>query len=291
MNKLQHKLYISFFVFVTIIILFLLIYNGYGYYVTSLDKRFFSPEHNNLKPSGLLGHGYGIIGTILMVLGVGIYMLRKRVKKFARFGALKYWLEFHIFLCTIGPILILFHTAFKFGGIVSISFWSMVLVFFSGIVGRFIYIRIPRTIEGEELNIEQINETNENLSLKLKNEYDVDEDIIKSIENFYAKRNSTSDSLINFFKSLIPNYLENRKKIKKINKRLTVIKIPKQKKKEVIKIIKEKISINNKISYLRTMQNLFRYWHVAHLPFAVIMIIIMVVHVIVTVTFGYRWIF
>jgi hypothetical protein len=39
------------------------------------------------------------------------------------------------------------------------------------------------------------------------------------------------------------------------------------------------------------MQNLFRYWHVAHLPFAFVMLIIMIIHVGVTLTFGYHWIF
>ena len=48
----------------------------------------------------------------------------------------KHWLEFHIFLCTVGPLLVLYHTAFKFGGIVSVSFWSMVLVVLSGVAGK-----------------------------------------------------------------------------------------------------------------------------------------------------------
>ena len=39
------------------------------------------------------------------------------------------------------------------------------------------------------------------------------------------------------------------------------------------------------------MQKLFRYWHIAHLPFALIMLIIMVIHVGVTLAFGYKWIF
>jgi hypothetical protein len=30
---------------------------------------------------------------------------------------------------------------------------------------------------------------------------------------------------------------------------------------------------------------------VAHLPFALVMLVIMIVHVIVTIVFGYRWIF
>jgi len=39
------------------------------------------------------------------------------------------------------------------------------------------------------------------------------------------------------------------------------------------------------------MQQLFKYWHVAHLPFAIIMLIILIIHVGVTLTFGYKWIF
>lgn len=290
MNKKLHKIYIFFFFTITVLVLAFLIYNGYDYYTTPLDKRFFLPNHNTLKPSGFLGHGFGIIGTFLMSAGVAIYMIRKRVKIFSNFGALKYWLELHIFLCTIGPILVLFHTAFKFGGIVSISFWSMVMVFLSGVVGRFIYIRIPRTIEGEELNIEQINRINENLSFKLMTDYKIDKNIIDSIELFNINMNN-SKTFKEFIINFIPDYLSNKKKIKQINKKLKTSDLPKKKRKEINKLIKEKLSIQNKINYLKTMQNLFRYWHVAHLPFAIIMLIIMIVHVTITVTFGYKWIF
>lgn len=50
----------------------------------------------------------------------------------------------------VWPILVLFHTTFKFGGIVSIAFWSMVIVVLSGVVGRFLYIRLPRDWQGRE---------------------------------------------------------------------------------------------------------------------------------------------
>jgi hypothetical protein len=39
------------------------------------------------------------------------------------------------------------------------------------------------------------------------------------------------------------------------------------------------------------MKNIFKYWHVAHLPFAIVMLTIMVIHVVVTIVFGYKWIF
>ncbi|MFQ5448949.1 MAG: hypothetical protein ACE5FF_18640, partial [Saprospiraceae bacterium] len=60
---------------------------------------------------------------------------------------------------------------------------------------------------------------------------------------------------------------------------------------KVIKVVANEMSLNSRIARLQTMQQLFKYWHVAHLPFAIIMLIIMVIHVVVTVTFGATWIF
>jgi len=60
---------------------------------------------------------------------------------------------------------------------------------------------------------------------------------------------------------------------------------------KIIELVKKDMSLNRKIERLVLMQKLFNYWHVAHLPFAVIMIIIMIIHVAVTITFGYKWIF
>ena len=126
MNKSLHTIYVGSFFAVGAAVMVLLAINGYDYYSTPLEERFFDSQHTLLKPSGDWGHGFGIIGTLMMILGVSIYMIRKRVKWFFNLGFLKHWLELHIFLCTVGPILVLYHTAFKFGGIVSVSFWSMV---------------------------------------------------------------------------------------------------------------------------------------------------------------------
>ena len=57
------------------------------------------------------------------------------------------------------------------------------------------------------------------------------------------------------------------------------------------KLILYYLLLNRKIDRLITMQNLFKSWHVAHLPFAILMLIIMLIHVGVTLTLGYRWIF
>lgn len=211
-----HRIYIFSMVLIVALVLAYLIYRGLSFYQVKIEERFFHPDYVILKPSGSWGHGMGIIGSLFMLIGVASYMIRKRSRRFYKLGILKHWLEFHIFLCTLGPILVLFHTSFKFGGIVAISFWSMVAVFLSGIIGRFIYIRIPRTIEGRELTLNEVRKLNAGLA---------------------------------------------------------------------------EAALERRIERLKKMQKLFTYWHVAHLPFAIIMLIIMLIHVVVTLTFGYRWIF
>jgi len=113
-------------------------------------------------------------------------MARKRYRFLLRIGILKHWLEFHIFLCTLGPILVLFHTSYKFGGLVAVSFWSMVAVFLSGIIGRFIYLQIPHTIEGRELSLNEVREMKTDVADVLKNSYNLDEEtyklLVKSIK-------------------------------------------------------------------------------------------------------------
>jgi hypothetical protein len=59
----------------------------------------------------------------------------------------------------------------------------------------------------------------------------------------------------------------------------------------IIRMVKEEFALSHRIGRLLTMQKLFKYWHVAHLPFALIMLIVLIIHVAVTLSFGYKWIF
>jgi len=112
-------------VLIVVIVTAYLTFKGYNYYRTPVVERFYNSQNNLLKPSGVFGQGLGVIGTLMTLFGVSIYIARKRYNFMAKYLRLKYLLEFHIFLCVLGPILILFHTTFKFGGIVSVAFWSM----------------------------------------------------------------------------------------------------------------------------------------------------------------------
>ncbi len=284
MNKIAHQLYLGIMIVIVLVTAVMLAYYGHEYYNTQLEERFYNEMHGQLKPSGPIGHGLGIIGSLFMFFGVGSYMIRKRWRKISKLGHLKHWLEFHIFLCTLGPILVLFHTAFKFGGLVSISFWSMVAVFLSGIIGRFIYIQIPRTIEGRELSLNEIRSNKLDIIEVLNKDFNIPENIVSEISSLSVLELEQS-------KGLSLNPLKSLKVTGSLKKLLKGINLTRKQRNQIIKLVKNEINLNRRIERLTLMQNLFKYWHVAHLPFAIIMLVILLVHVGVTLAFGYKWIF
>ncbi len=289
MTKLVHKLYIFTLIAITVTVFSLLFVYGLNYYSTPITERHFHAQNDLLKPTGLIGHGIGIAGSLLMIIGVFGYMARKRFRSLSRIGALKYFLEFHIFLCTLGPILVLYHTTFKFGGIVAVSFWSMVAVVLSGIIGRFIYLQIPRTIQGRELSLSDLAGAEDELYAELQDNYKVNYEIIAQIN--IALSDSESKQTGNFILRIINRFNFERKLLKQVRKELKTQQLNGKDYRKVVKLFKSKIILNRRIAWLSTMQNFLRYWHVAHLPFALIMLVIMIVHIIVAVLFGYKWIF
>jgi hypothetical protein len=281
MSKQAHKLYLATLTIIVILVTIYLFYRGLPYYKTSIEERFYHADHKSLKPSGPFGHGLGIVGTLLILIGVFGYQARKYMKSLARVWILKHWLEFHIFLCTLGPIMILFHTSFKFGGLVSISFWSMVAVVASGVAGRFIYLQIPRTIQGRELSLNEIQDLKTEMTDKMEDEIGAEK------LNEILAMTARSGEKTNVFKQ----YWKDWQLKNKIRSQLVKTNFGNKKLGKVMQLVSHELNINRKIERLQVMQQLFRYWHVIHLPFAIIMLVIMLIHVGVTIAFGYRWIF
>lgn len=291
MTNTAHKFYVWSFIITTIVSTLILAGYGYIYYLAPLEERFFLNQNAMLKPSGLIGHGIGILGSVMMILGVAIYMIRKRSKRFTHLGQLKYWLEFHIFLCTLGPIFVLYHTAFKFGGIVAVSFWSMVAVVLSGVIGRFIYIQIPHSISGHELSMSELDDINNSLDDKLKAVPSINGDVIIKLNSSF---NPVIYQKLSFTRGVtftLSEHFKIKSLLKVLKHDLKAAGMKKPAIKDILETAKNKTIISRRIGWLRTMQKFFRYWHIIHLPFAIVMFVIMFIHIIITFTFGYRWIF
>lgn len=96
--------------------------------------------------SGLLGHGIGVLGFLLMVGAEVLYTWRKQSTD-ARMGATVTWLRAHIFMGLVGPYMVLLHTAMRFAGLAGVTMMLTGVVVASGVVGRYIYTAVPRAAD------------------------------------------------------------------------------------------------------------------------------------------------
>jgi hypothetical protein len=262
------------------------------YYFLPMEERPFHERYNDLKPSGIESHGYGIIGTAMITIGVIMYSSRKRVRAFRQIGKIKYFLEFHIFLCLIGPVLVLYHTTFKFGGLVAVSFWSMSAVAFSGVLGRYLYQHIPKNIEGNELSAKELEEKGKMMLDSLHSTYALNEQAVKALRELGKPMAHIDEAgLFTLLWYLLISDLSQKRRIMLIKNTLNKYSVDKHSMKKVVAIVNDHIVFQQRIAVLEKVQEIFHYWHVIHLPFSIIMFVVLLVHVGVAITFGYTWIF
>ncbi len=169
------------------------------------------------------------------------------------------------------------------------SFWSMVVVVASGVIGRYIYLQIPRSMEGRELSLNEVREMKSNLNVHIKNRFNLDVNSYNAILE-YTSINSMQQNGDEKIRAIRRNK-ENKISIRRLKKTLRNFRLPEASIRGITKLIKNEISLNKKLQRLQTMQRLFKYWHIVHLPFALIMLVIMIIHVGITLAFGARWIF
>ena len=104
-----------------------------------------------IPPAGeLFGHSLGIVGFVFMLMTETLYSLRKRSRS-VQWGRMSTWLQLHIFTGLVGPYLVLLHTSWKFNGLAGVVTLLTIIIVVSGFIGRYIFTRIPRTLDGLEI--------------------------------------------------------------------------------------------------------------------------------------------
>ena len=100
-----------------------------------------------------VGYWMGVAGGVMMLL-LFSYPLRKYFRFMQHLGKVKWWFIVHMILGIGGPLLILLHSTFHLGSVnAAVALFSMLIVAGSGVVGRFLYLRIHRGLHGERTNL------------------------------------------------------------------------------------------------------------------------------------------
>lgn len=253
--------------------------DGWAYYLAPVAERGYMAQHAVLRPSGPVGQWLGMGGVLLMLAPVA-YAVRKRLR---RSGNMKAWLEVHVFCGIVGPVLVSFHTSFKFNGLVSVAYWSMVLVALSGVVGRYLYVRIPRSLRGQELTRAEIEERIRALGEDVAAAR-LPEAVLARLEAFERRVVPDQRDLRSWF-ALVSGELALRRETHQIVQQSQGEPSPLYER--AVELIAERATLARRTAALQKTKTLFDLWHVFHMPLVYAMFAIVGVHVAFTLYLGY----
>jgi hypothetical protein len=269
---------------VTVTAVVLLGFGGWEYYRAPLATRGYLPEHAWLRPSGPVGLTLGVAGVLSMLMTLP-YAVRKRWRALSRVGSMKQWLEVHIFFGIVGPVLITLHTSFKFNGLISVGYWLMMTVWASGFIGRYLYVRIPKTIRGVELSFTQVEESLRRTQRQIEASPlpAAVEQELQAFDLAVAPPLGRTPGAVDLFFG----ELRIRARLMLLRRHLRAANVDVEALGAVVALAAERATLARRLAHLERTRHLFELWHVFHRPLVYALFVIVALHVGIALFFGY----
>jgi len=237
------------------------------------------------------GYWIGVTGAVMMLLLL-LYSLRKRFRFTRSWGNIRVWFWFHMSMGVLGPLCILLHSTFHIGSLnAGVALYSMVIVALSGVVGRFLYQRVNRGLDGEKTDLETLQRkaglTQEDSRSRLA--------FAPSVENrlkgFEAHEMALKETMFNAFRHVFWLPIRQYRVYRKCARELDAL-LPRMAKSQhwsdedlkrrrirSKKMVKRYLHSVVRVTQYSAYSSLFALWHVAHIPFVYLMIVTALVHV------------
>lgn len=271
---------------------------GFNYYTLSMAQRPFSPKHELLRPSGPIGIKFGMLGVFMFFL-IYLYPLRKKWGWLARQGNSRHWLDFHIVLGTAAPLIVAFHSSFKFGNIAGMAFYSMLAVTLSGFVGRYLYSQIPRNLSAAELTKKELDEKEEAMQKELEEQKKTFGFCVDALYHLPAPQSVASSSAM---EALLAMFLIDFKRpfqASLVRLRTAgfgpwlfsacgLLRTRDRKLERAIHVARTQATLSKRILFLSRTQQIFGLWHIIHRPFSYAFAILALIHIGIALFMGYR---
>lgn len=224
----------------------------------------------------------------LMMLAVFLYPLRKHVRALDRLGATRWWLWGHITLGLLGPWLILVHSTFRIGSLnAGVALWSMVIVVLSGIVGRFLHARMHRGLRGERTTLDDLRRRAGLVEDEAVGRLHFAPAVAGMLRRFEQRELAAPAHAVDMLRRIVWLPLrqaalawQGRRLL-----RAAVAGEPDPARRARLRrdggrLVDRYLAAVVRVSQYAAYERLFALWHVAHVPFVVLLVVSAVVHVI-----------
>ena len=270
---------------------------GFNYYTLSSTERPFSPKHVLLKPSGVIGVKLGMLG-LAMFLCIFLYPLRKRWAWLARQGSSRHWMDNHVLLGLAAPFVIALHAAFKFRGFAGIAFWIMLAVSLSGVVGRYLYGQIPRSLNAAELSLKEVQDIQAQLGEQLAEQKILPQSDLRALLSLpSAERVQNLPTVVALVYMMLLDLSRifkiatlRRRHLGFVEQLFTLGGLRKTSHPDLeraVAVAREEAAIAKRVLFLSCSQKVFHLWHVVHRPFSYTFALLAIVHIVLVVMMGY----
>lgn len=270
---------------------------GANYYLLPMEQRPYSDKYLLLRPSGTIGLKLGILGTALFFI-IFLYALRKVIPWLGRLGTARHWMDFHVVAGVSAPIVIAFHASFKFHGLAGVAFWIMLAVALSGVVGRYLYAQIPRSLSAAELNMNELQSSEDELAAAL-----VGQSLYSPVELNRALRVPSAEHIrrIGALASVVEMLLLDLGmplRVAKLRRMPSsfggkvrtlggLLSTGNPEVEHIVKLVRQKAALSKRIVFLNQTQKVFHLWHVIHRPFSYAFAVLAVIHIVVVMGLGF----
>jgi hypothetical protein len=265
---------------------------GAPYYLASTAERVRSPWHLWLRPSGYVGQTAGVV-ALLIFLFLWLYPFRKKYRWLAWTGSMSRWMDAHVLVALALPLIAAIHASWRFDGLIGLGYFAMLVVCASGIAGRYLYVRIPRGQSGLELSAEETAAQRNALILQIATQTGL---TVDEIEATLRPDPSPTEGLgvLQSIGRMLRDDLVRRRAARKLRSLVesrngTSRRLDRRTLRTVLRLANREMALTQQARMLGVTHRLFRYWHVAHRPFAITALVAVLIHVGVVVALGATW--
>ena len=238
------------------------------------------------------GYYLGLAGA-LMMLTLLLYSLRKRLAWLRRLGAMRHWFRLHMTLGILGPTLILLHARYHLGSVnAAVAFYSMLVVAGSGVVGRFIYVKIHHGLYGRQANVREMQSRLGWREGEVKTRFHFAPDVEKRLQAFEQGATAADRGWLRrvwrFFTmtwhARIVYWRCRRTLIRELARHARKRDWPADKlaarRRAALTLIRGYLDAVIDAAQFGAYERLFSWWHILHVPLVYLLIVSAIVHVI-----------
>jgi len=269
------------------IILVIVAVIGARYYLEPPAERLRDPLHAWFRSSGYVGQSAGI-ATFIGFLFMWLFPLRKRFRKATWAGPVPRWLDVHIGVGMLLPLVGAIHAGFQVGGVIGIGYIAMLIVCASGIVGRYLYVRIPRSRSGIEMGLGEVAAQQRALVGQLSEATGIS--VIELQEILKVDSTPSNAGVMSAFMQMIRDDMARHRAARRIRARVKSRGgIDAKHVREMTALARRGMALGQHARLLNATQSIFRHWHAAHRPVAITAFIAVTIHVVVVIAVGATW--